>query len=62
MNVFMIHWTLPIIVPKLSEILHVTRRCGKFTLNAIDHLLTTFDSKKVPILDILEESTATNIR
>lgn len=62
MDVFMIHWTLPINVPKLSEILHVTRRCGKYTLKAIDHLLTTFDCKKVSIQNILEESSATNIR
>jgi len=50
-------------VPRLSGIpFHVTRRCGKFTLDAIDHLLTAFDCKKVPILDILEESSATNIK
>ena len=34
---------------------HVTRRCGEYALNAIEHLLKTSDFKKVPIGDLIEE-------
>jgi len=44
-------------VPKLRGIpFHVTRRCGEYTLKAMEHILRSFDCKKVAIRDILGES------
>ena len=44
-------------VPKLGGVrFHVTRHCGEYTLKAIEHLLRSFDCKKVPIRDVLREN------
>jgi len=41
-------------VPKLAGIpFHATRRCGEYTLKAIEHVLQNFDCKKMPVHDIL---------
>jgi hypothetical protein len=37
---------------------HVTRRCGEYTLRAIEHLLKAFDCPKVSIRDMLDETMA----
>ncbi len=43
-------------VPKLGGFrFHVTRHCGEYTLKAMEHLLKTFDCKKLPIQDLLRE-------
>jgi len=43
-------------VPRLGGFrFHVTRRCGEYTLKAIEHLLKSFDCAKVPIQDVLKE-------
>ena len=43
-------------VPKIKGVpFHITRRCGKYALNAIEHILKTFDFKKVSIGDLIEE-------
>ena len=34
---------------------HVTRRCGEYTLKAVEHILRTFSCKKMSITDILQE-------
>lgn len=42
-------------VPRLRGArFHVTRRCGEYTLRAIENLLETFDCSKVPIRDMLD--------
>jgi len=43
-------------VPRLRGIpFHVTRRCGEYTIKAIEHILQAFQCKKLPIADMLEE-------
>jgi len=44
-------------VPNFSGIpFHVTRRCGEYALEAIEHLLKTFrDCTKVPVREMLKE-------
>jgi len=43
-------------VPRLGGFrFHVTRRCGEYTLKAMEHLLKSFDCAKVPIRDVLRE-------
>jgi len=43
-------------VQKLGGVrFHVTRRCGEYTLKALENLLETFDCPKVPIRDMLEK-------
>ena len=43
-------------IPELKGIpFHVTRRCGKYAMKAIKHILQAFQCKKLPILDMLEE-------
>ena len=42
--------------PKLESVrFHVSRHCGGYMLRAMEHLLKTFDCKKLPIRDILRE-------
>lgn len=41
-------------VPRLEGIpFHTTRHCGEYTLKAIEHILNSFDCKKMPIQDLL---------
>lgn len=43
-------------VPRLEGIpFHTTRRCGDYTLKAIEHILANLDCRKVPIRDLLKE-------
>jgi len=43
-------------VPRLAGIpFHTTRRCGEYTLKAMEHILENFDCKKMPIQDILKD-------
>ena len=43
-------------VQKLGGIrFHITRRCGDYTLKAMEHLLRNFDCKKLAIRDVLRE-------
>jgi len=43
-------------VPRLRGIpFHVTRRCGEYTIKAIEHILQAFQCKKLPIAEMLEE-------
>ena len=43
-------------VQKLGGIrFHITRHCGEYTLKAMEHLLKSFDCKKLAIRDILRE-------
>jgi len=34
---------------------HATRHCGKYTLKAIEHLLKSFDCKKITVLDAVKK-------
>lgn len=34
---------------------HVSRHCGEYTLRAMEHILKTFDCKKLPVRDVLRE-------
>lgn len=41
-------------IPRLNGIpFHVTRRCGQSTLDAIEHILKTFQCRRVSVLEIL---------
>ena len=43
-------------VPKLKGIpFHVTRRCGKYALDALEHIVKTVNCKKMPIVNILRD-------
>jgi len=43
-------------VPRLAGIpFHTTRRCGEYTLKAIEHILKNFDCEKAPIQDLLRD-------
>ena len=43
-------------VPRLAGIpFHTTRRCGEYTLKAMEHILENFDCKKMPVQDLLRE-------
>ena len=50
-------------VPKFDGIpFHVTRRCGEYTLEAIEHILRTFNGcRRAPVVSVLEESYGINI-
>lgn len=50
-------------VPKFDGIpFHVTRRCGEYALEAIEHILKTFNNcRRVPVMNILEELHGINI-
>jgi hypothetical protein len=50
-------------VPKFDGIpFHVTRRCGKYALEAIEHILKTFNGcRRVSLMSMLEEFHRTNI-
>ena len=42
-------------VPRLAGIpFHITRRCGEYTLKAVEHILENIDCKKVTIEDMLK--------
>jgi len=43
-------------VPQLAGIpFHTTRRCGEYTIKALEHILRNFDCKKIPIRDMLRD-------
>ena len=43
-------------VPRFGGVaFHVSRHCGEYTLRAMEHILKTFDCKKLPVRDVLRE-------